>query len=162
MKELNDCGVPENENDINRCIYTYLHLEESDIFQLLHNESSKGINEFQVYGKFHGEIIKTKDESAKFLLQRIEFKLVNLGKKGFFKCKNVELVHNAKSGQVDCKILIEEVNQQKAGIDLVHDQLFLFDNGQMIDLHIQPEKNGETGPLTRNGIPCLVMAHFAE
>lgn len=162
MKKENKCGVPENEADINKCIYTYLHLEESDIFQLLHNESSKGINEFQVYGKFQGERIKTSDDKTKFLLQRIEFKLVNLGKDKLYRCKDAELTNNVKTGEVDCNIIIEIVKRQKKGVDFTHEQLFLFENGQMIDIHLRPEKNGEPGPLTRNGIPCLVKAHFAE
>ncbi|MDT7829120.1 hypothetical protein RQM65_10630 [Pricia sp. S334] len=161
MKNRDECGIPEDPKDINACIYTFLHLEEEDIFQLLHNESTQGINFFQTYGRVRGEKLSTTDGTVKFLIKEVDFKLVNLGRDEDPKYTIVETDLRDSDGDIVCDIVIDRVERQKVGVDFTLKKLFLVENGKMIDFHLMPAA-GDENRLTRNGIPCNTRAFVSK
>lgn len=146
-----NCNPPETKADINRCIYTFLHLDESTIFQLLHNETNlNGVNLYQIYGKFRG-----KKEKQDFTLEEVDLKLVNFTEDRLYKIIDGRLKHNSSNGKIDFFITVEAVNSQEIGIDKTIEPKFEIENGKMIDFHIGGEiKNNDS-----NGIPCNAKAY---
>ncbi len=160
FRECN-CDVPETLKDINEFIYTFLHVEESEIFQLLHNEvDENGISLFQVYGRFRGVKIRTSDDEERFLIKEVDLKLINMKQKdttNFFQVKDAKISKSTENNSIDFMIYIKSIERQEAGIDFVLEQEFLLNCYQIIDNHVEI-----TGfdPVTRNGIPCKNAAFF--
>jgi hypothetical protein len=153
--------IPSCVEEINEFIYTYLHLDEKDNFQLLHSELIRphGINEFQIFGRFRGERITTSDNDVKFLVQEVDFKLVNLIEEGaefFYKIKGACFEREEKNDNINCYIEIEESKGNSKNLDFISRQLFVFEKGEMIDFHIAGRIKG----VFRNGVPCLTKIHF--
>jgi len=145
--------IPETPEDINRFIYTFLHVTNSDIFQLLHNETTAdGYNPFQIYGCVRGAL-----EDGGFRMEEIDLKLVNMAQVNNneqFKIIDANMVANMDNPNlIDFFVTIEEVSQQTQGIDLTYKPSFLIKNCQKIDYHVG-------NPLTRNGRPCNNMVYF--
>ncbi len=148
-----DCNPPETMADINGCIYTFLHLEESKVFQLLHNETNlNGVNLFQIYGKFRGN-----GSNQKFNLKEVDLKLVNFTKNRLYKIIDGKLEYNSENGKIDFFIIIEAVASQKEGIDKTIYPKFIIKNGEMIDFHV----NDKINTVDSNGIPCNTKAYIS-
>ena len=150
---------PENREQINEQVFTYLHLEKSNIYQLLHNEINEDTLKSlgQVYGNFEGHRIIDADGKPFFILRRASLKYVNIDQKNEpqKKVASFEISTNPSNNMlVDFKITIEEVASQKEGADVTQDCNFVFVLNQKIDYHVE-EPN-----LTKNGIPCNTMVFF--
>jgi len=148
-----DIKIPENGKDVNKFMYTFLHVANPTIFQLLHIEiDSEHKNLFQMYGCVRGELQK-----EGFLLKEIYFKLVNMIEKSKTKYKVVGanwIKNQSEPDLWDCFVEIEEVSQQTPGVDWTYDESpVLLKRGQKIDYHVG-------NPLTRNGRPCNNMVYF--
>ncbi len=146
--------IPETHEDVNKCIYTFLHLKESEIFQLLHNETdSDGMNPFQVYGKFR---VGESDNEDIYNLEEVDFKLVNFIKNINFRIIAAEFKKpESEDKPIDLNIYIGTVEKQNIGIDLALKQSFSIKKGRIIDIHIKTIP----GMIRKNGKPCNVKAH---
>lgn len=151
---------PENIKEINTQIFTYLHLEKSNIYQLLHNEikdddSFKSLG--QVYGNFEGHKIIDADGKPFFILRRASLKYVNIDRKKEpqKRVASFEISTNPDNSMlVDFDITLEKVENQEEGPDVTQDCNFVFVLNQKIDYHV------DDGNLTKNGIPCNTMVFF--
>lgn len=145
--------IPESSEDINEFIYTFLHLTNSDIFQLLHVEITEElINPFQLYGCVRGKVVKDG-----FLLEEIDLKLVNMVEEEDpeqYKIVGADMSQNTDDPDlIDFKIEIANISKRSKGVDLTYKPSFVLKNGQKIDYHVG-------NPQTRNGRPCNNMVYF--
>ena len=149
--------VPETPGDISTSIFTFLHLTESNLFQLLYVDvDDQGANDFQVFGKFNGEVVSPFNGDAFFVLKTLELKLVNMGKNDLYAIKKATLERNT-NGELQIEAIIEPVKAQKRGVDVVITTDMGIQKNELIDCQVKP---GNHEPSNRNGRPCFTKAHF--
>ena len=163
MKKTNNgitSKIPETPQDIGKHIFTFLHLEEANIFQLLYVDVDlKGVNAFQLYGRFNGETVTPIQGDAFFLLNTVDFKLVNMNSnvQEVFKIDDAELKTSDKNpNAIDLFLTIAQVHQKNEGVDFTLHTDFQIQKNQFIDCHAA---FGNV-PSNRNGRPCNLKAYF--
>ncbi|QCX01640.1 hypothetical protein FGM00_16540 [Aggregatimonas sangjinii] len=145
---------PENKADINATIFTFLHLERSDIFQLLHNDvRDDNFCNFQIFGCFQGNKVVIENKE-KFLVEKVALKLVNMDPNSdvLYTIGGATMKTNTKN-EVDFAITTIQTGKPVKGVDFTLEQLFLLERFQKIDYHV-----GEG--LDSGGYPCNQSAFF--
>ncbi|QHI37292.1 hypothetical protein IMCC3317_26710 [Kordia antarctica] len=164
--EQNNIFMPRDRRDINKNVYTFLHLEESDTYQILHNETDNdGINKFQLYGRFIGEKFLTENKETVFLVKEVNFKLINIIQNqaviqyGF---DSIRVDGTDDKGIMNITANLKEIPYDEEFEKNTHhrliDQPFKVKLNQKIDYHLH---TSYPKLILRNGIPCNTVAYFS-